>query len=57
MTVEGARKAGIRVFYVPHHSFEPNDFDSWLHPTAYQLKAKQGQLFAKIYGVGISSDY
>ncbi|MFC3747012.1 isochorismatase family cysteine hydrolase [Paenibacillus sp. GCM10012306] len=46
-TVESARKAGIRVFYVPHHRSEPNDFDTWLHPTPYQLKAKQGQVFAK----------
>lgn len=46
-TVEGARNAGIRVFFVPHHRSELNDFDSWLHPTPNQLKAKQGQVFAK----------
>ncbi|GMK44331.1 isochorismatase [Paenibacillus glycanilyticus] len=46
-TVSGARKAGIRIFYVPHHRSEPHDFDTWMHPTPYQLKAKEGQVFAK----------
>lgn len=45
--VEGARTAGIRIFYVPHHRSEPNDYDSWRHPTPYQLKGKHGQVFAK----------
>ncbi|MCZ8517063.1 cysteine hydrolase [Paenibacillus filicis] len=45
--VDGVREAGIRVFYVPHHRSEPDDYETWMHPTPYQLKAKQGQVFAK----------
>ncbi|WP_219837216.1 isochorismatase family cysteine hydrolase [Paenibacillus sp. R14(2021)] len=45
--VAAVRKAGIQVFFVPHHRSEPGDFDTWKHPTPYQLKAKQGQVFAK----------
>jgi nicotinamidase-related amidase len=45
--VEAARNANIRIFYVPHHRSEPDDFETWRHPTPYQLKGKQGQVFAK----------
>jgi len=41
------RKAGVRVFIVPHHRFEPNDFADWKHPTPYQLNAARTQPFAK----------
>jgi nicotinamidase-related amidase len=26
------RKAGIRIFIVPHHRWEPGDCESWDHP-------------------------
>jgi nicotinamidase-related amidase len=44
---KAARAAGLAVFIVPHHRSEPDDFDTWDHPTPYQLKSKAGQVFAK----------
>jgi len=44
---QAARAAGLPVFIVPHHRSEPGDFDGWDHPTPYQLRSKQGQVFAK----------
>ncbi|MDH4612176.1 isochorismatase family cysteine hydrolase [Pseudomonas sp. BN102] len=40
------RKAGIQVFYVPHHRARPNDFKTWKHPSPYQLGASRAQVFA-----------
>ncbi|MDH4553821.1 cysteine hydrolase [Pseudomonas sp. BN417] len=40
------RKAGIQVFYVPHHRARPNDFRTWKHPSPYQLGASRAQVFA-----------
>lgn len=40
------RKAGIQVFYVPHHRARPNDFKTWKHPNPYQLGASRAQVFA-----------
>jgi nicotinamidase-related amidase len=44
---QAARAAGLPVFIVPHHRSEPGDFEGWDHPTPYQLRSKQGQVFAK----------
>jgi nicotinamidase-related amidase len=44
--VEATRKAGIQVFYVPHHRALPNDYEGWKHPSPYQLRAGRGQVFA-----------
>lgn len=44
--VGAARQAGIRVFYVPHHRAQPDDFQGWLHPSPYQLGAARAQVFA-----------
>lgn len=41
------RQAGLPVFIVPHHRFEPDDFKGWDHPTPYQLGAARVQPFAK----------
>ncbi|MDH4580569.1 cysteine hydrolase [Pseudomonas sp. BN415] len=41
-----ARKAGIQVFYVPHHRSRPNDFKTWKYPSPYQLGASRAQVFA-----------
>ncbi|MCY1273038.1 Peroxyureidoacrylate/ureidoacrylate amidohydrolase RutB [compost metagenome] len=40
------RKAGIQVFYVPHHRARPDDFKTWKHPSPYQLGASRAQVFA-----------
>ncbi|NBD24796.1 isochorismatase family cysteine hydrolase [Paenibacillus glycinis] len=45
--VDEARKIGMRVFYVPHHRSEPDDFETWLYPNPNQVKARLSQVFAK----------
>ncbi|MFC5452582.1 isochorismatase family cysteine hydrolase [Paenibacillus aestuarii] len=45
--VDEARKSGIRVFYVPHHRSEPDDYDNWLYPNPNQIKSQKSQPFAK----------
>ena len=45
--VAGARKAGIRVFFVPHHRWEPGDYEEWKFPTRVQAAAHKRQPFAK----------
>ena len=42
-----ARKAGIRIFFVPHHHWEPGDYERWAHPSPDQLASAKRQLFAK----------
>jgi len=42
-----ARESGMKVFYVPHHHSEPNDYISWKYPTAVQLSTRDRQIFAK----------
>ena len=42
-----ARKAGIRVCYVPHHRWEPGDYERWAHPSPDQLASGKRQVFAK----------
>lgn len=44
--VAAARKAGIQVFYVPHHRAKPDDLKGWKHPSPYQLGAARAQVFA-----------
>lgn len=41
------RKAGIRVFIVPHCRWESGDYEGWDHPTPYQMASGQAQAFAK----------
>ncbi len=41
------RKAGIRIFIVPHRRWEPGDFENWDHPSPYQLASAKAQTFAK----------
>jgi nicotinamidase-related amidase len=41
------RKLGIQVFIVPHRRWELDDFESWDHPTPYQLASGEQQIFAK----------
>jgi len=45
--VAAVRRARIPVFIVPHRPWEPGDFDSWDHPTPYQLTSAKAQTFAK----------
>ena len=45
--VAAARKAGIKVYHVPHHRWEEGDYVSWKYPTPYQLSGAARQSFAK----------
>lgn len=45
--VGAAREAGITVYHVPHHRWEPGDYVDWKYPSPYQLGAAQRQAFAK----------
>lgn len=45
--VPAARAAGIRIFFVPHHRWEPGDYESWKHPTHTQIASNKRQTFAK----------
>jgi nicotinamidase-related amidase len=45
--VATARKTGMRVFFVPHHRWEPRDYEHWKHPTHVQEAAQKRQPFAK----------
>src|SRR6516162_2455607 len=44
--VAAARAANIQVFIVPHHRWEPGDYENWDHPSPYQLGAAKRQTFA-----------
>ena len=41
------RGVGIPTFIVPHHRWEPGDYDGWDHPTPYQVESGKAQIFAK----------
>ncbi len=45
--METVRKAGIQVFFVPHHRWEPADYMKWKHANPSQLAAARRQSFAK----------
>ena len=42
-----SRQAGIRIFIVPHHRWEPGDYEGWDHPNPSQIASSQRQTFAK----------
>ena len=41
------RKAGIQIFIVPHHRWEPGDYEGWDHPTPHQVASGKMHSFAK----------
>ena len=45
--VKFARDRGYKIYFVPHHRWEPGDYVNWRHPTPYQLGSAQRQTFAK----------
>ena len=45
--VKVARDQGYKIFFVPHHRWEPGDYVNWRHATPYQLGSAQRQTFAK----------
>jgi nicotinamidase-related amidase len=44
--VAAARASGMRIFYVPHHRAQPDDFTGWSHVTPYQRGGHDLQVFA-----------
>lgn len=42
-----ARSAGLSGFIVPHHQWEPGDFELWDHPTPYQLGSARQKVFER----------
>jgi nicotinamidase-related amidase len=45
--VHTAREARITIYHVPHHRWEPGDYEGWKYPSPYQLGAAERQTFAK----------
>jgi nicotinamidase-related amidase len=45
--VKVARDKGFKIYFVPHHRWEPGDYVKWNHPTPYQLAGAERQSFAK----------
>src|SRR5260370_41298273 len=45
--VRTAREAGISIYHVPHHRWEPGLYANWKYPSPYQLGGVELQIFAK----------
>lgn len=45
--VDTARRVGVQVFFVPHHRWEPGDYEDWKFPTPTQVASAELQTFAK----------
>jgi nicotinamidase-related amidase len=45
--VTAVREAGIQIFVVPHHRWEPGDYESWDHPNPDQMASGKRRFFAK----------
>jgi nicotinamidase-related amidase len=45
--VSAARARGVKIFFVPHHRWEPGDYVSFDNPSPYQLAGANAQIFAK----------
>ncbi|HJV41673.1 MULTISPECIES: isochorismatase family cysteine hydrolase [unclassified Caulobacter] len=45
--VAEARAAGLQIVFVPHHRWEPGDYEDWRHATPYQRAGAQRQIFAR----------
>jgi nicotinamidase-related amidase len=40
-----ARRAGLRIFYAPHHRYRPGDYESWKHVAPIQKAAWSSKAF------------
>ena len=47
LIMDTVRNADIQVFFVPHHRWEPGDYEKWRHVNPSQLAAARRQSFAK----------
>jgi nicotinamidase-related amidase len=46
-TITAGVRNGIQIFIVPHHRWEPGDYQTWDHPNPRQLQSAERQVFAK----------
>ncbi len=45
--MDAVRQSDIQIFFVPHHRWEPGDYENWRHPNPTQLASARRQSFAK----------
>ncbi|MBV8521784.1 MAG: isochorismatase family protein [Acetobacteraceae bacterium] len=45
--VKAIREKNIQVFIVPHHRWEPGDYERWKHANHTQIASGKRQTFAK----------
>lgn len=45
--VSTARARGIQIIFVPHHRWQPGDYEDFQNATPYQLGSAKAQVFAK----------
>jgi hypothetical protein len=45
--VKAVRDKSIQVFIVPHHRWEPGDYERWKHANHSQIASAKRQTFAK----------
>jgi nicotinamidase-related amidase len=44
---DATRRAGIKIFIVPHHRWDPGDYESWNHPSPSQVNQMKNHFFAR----------
>jgi nicotinamidase-related amidase len=44
---DAVRRAGIKIFIVPHRRWEPGDYETWRHPNPSQLAIMKRHSFAR----------
>jgi nicotinamidase-related amidase len=45
-TLNAARSAGLRIFFVPHHRWRPGDYETWTYWAPTQEAAARSKIFA-----------
>ena len=45
--IADARKANVKIYFVPHHRWSPGDYIHWKHATPYQLASNERKTFEK----------
>jgi nicotinamidase-related amidase len=45
--IADARKANVKIYFVPHHRWSPGDYIHWKHATPYQLASHGRKTFEK----------
>jgi nicotinamidase-related amidase len=45
--IGAARRAGVRIIFVPHHRYVDGDYTHWRHATPYQRAGAQRRIFEK----------